>query len=143
MTDLFLFDTAITRDREIDRWLKKDDSELRATARRWFEYMRDCGNDVDELMHDGYPTACVGGAAFAYVGVFKNHANVGFFFGAGLPDPKRLLEGSGKRMRHVKLRPGKDIDASALEALITEAYRDIRGRIEAETAEKGGTGPAS
>ena len=79
-------------------------------------------------MHDGFATACVGDAPFAYVGVFKAHVNVGFFHGATLPDPARLLEGKGKRMRHVKLRPGHAFDASALEALISAAYRDIGTR---------------
>ena len=68
--------------------------------------MRRRGADVHELMHDGCPTACVGDAAFGYVNAFREHVNVGFFTGAFLSDPDGLLEGTGKRMRHVKLRPG-------------------------------------
>ncbi|WP_284219945.1 DUF1801 domain-containing protein [Brevundimonas denitrificans] len=92
--------------------------------------MRACGPDVREVMHDGYPTACVGDAAFGYVGAFKAHANVGFFYGASLDDPAGLLEGSGKRMRHVKLRRGQPVDAVGLETLITAAWRDIQGRLD-------------
>ena len=87
-----------------------------------------CG-DVREVMHDGYPTACVVDAAFAYVGVFKAHVNVGFFRGAELPDPKRLLEGTGKFMRHVKLAPGRKIDHEALSQLIHTAYADMKSRV--------------
>ena len=72
----------------------------------WFEQMRQCGDDVRELMHDGCPVACVEDAPFAYVNEFKSHVNVGFFYGAMLEDPAGILEGSGKRMRHVKLKPG-------------------------------------
>lgn len=43
------------------------------------------------------------------------HVNVGFFRGAELADPDGLLEGSGRFMRHVKLRPGLNIDHDALE----------------------------
>ena len=68
-------------------------------------------------------------AAFAYVNVFRDHVNVGFFHGAFLPDPAGLLEGTGKRMRHVKLRPGVKLDGSALEALITASYTDIKARV--------------
>ena len=68
--------------------------------------MRACGDDVRELIHDGCPVACVEDAPFAYVNSFKSHVNVGFFNGASLDDPARLSEGSGKRMRHVKLKPG-------------------------------------
>ena len=71
---------------------------------------------------------------FAYVGAFKAHVNVGFFCGAQLPDPAGLLEGSGKRMRHVKLTPDEEPDAAALGALIDAAYRDIKARLAAERA---------
>jgi hypothetical protein len=91
--------------------------------------MQCCGVDVRELLHDGFPTACVEDAPFAYVGVYKDHVNVGFFHGASLPDPTGLLEGTGKYMRHVKVKPGRAFDTSALEALITAAYRDIVSRL--------------
>jgi hypothetical protein len=91
--------------------------------------MRGCGSDVRELLHDGHPTACVGDAAFAYTNVFTGHVNVGFFRGVALPDPAGLLQGNGKYMRHVKLKPGTDVDAPSLEALITAAYLDIKARL--------------
>lgn len=103
--------------------------ELGAIARRWFEVMRACGNDVRELLHDGHPTACVGDAAFAYVNAFRAHVNVGFFRGAELADPKGLLEGTGRFMRHVKLHPGSDVDVAALMKLIQTAYVDMKGRL--------------
>jgi hypothetical protein len=68
-------------------------------------------------------------AAFGYVNAFKDHVNVGFFHGAALADPAGLLEGSGKRMRHVKLRWGEPVNEAALMALITAAYKDIRLRL--------------
>lgn len=105
--------------------------ELGAIARRWFEVMRECGGDVRELLHDGHPTVCVDDAAFAYVNAFRAHVNVGFFRGAELPDPEDLLVGTGRFMRHVKLRPGVDVDANALTDLIHIAYVDIKRRLEA------------
>ena len=103
--------------------------ELRRLAQPWFERMRDCGADVRELLHDGHPTACVGDAAFGYTNAFNAHLNVGFFHGADLDDPAGLLEGAGKRMRHVKVRWGEPVNAAALEGLILAAYRDIRLRL--------------
>ena len=107
--------------------------ELGAIARRWFEVMRGCGADVRELLHDGHPTACVGDAAFAYVNAFKAHVNVGFFRGAEIADPKGLLEGTGKFMRHVKLSPEADVDTAALTTLIETAYADMKRRLKAES----------
>jgi hypothetical protein len=103
--------------------------ELGEIARRWFEVIRQCRDDVRELLHDGHPTACVGDAAFAYVNAFTAHVNVGFFRGAELADPDRLLEGTGKFMRHVKLRPNHSVDALALTKLVESAYIDMRGRL--------------
>lgn len=106
--------------------------ELGAIARHWFQVMRDCGDDVQELLHDGHPTACVGDAAFAYVNAFKAHVNVGFFRGAEIDDPEGLLEGTGKFMRHVKLAPERPIDPVALLKLITTAYADMKARQKTE-----------
>ena len=105
--------------------------ELGRIAQRWFEVLRNCGDDVRELLHDGHPTACVGDAAFAYVNAFTAHVNVGFFRGAELADPDGLLEGTGKFMRHVKLSPERQVDAAALATLIRSAYDDMKGRLSA------------
>src|SRR5687767_990623 len=126
------FPTSVKRDPAIRAWMDEHDDELGAIARHWFDAMRDCGDDVRELLHDGHPTACVADAAFAYVNAFKAHVNVGFFRGAELADPAGLLEGTGKYMRHVKLRPAGDIDATALINLIESAYTDMKRRLEAE-----------
>lgn len=129
MAALLRFAGAVERDPAVDRWLDAQPGELGAIARTWFARMRRCGPGVRELMHDGYATACVDDAPFAYVGAFKAHVNVGFFHGAALPDPAGLLQGTGKRMRHVKLGPGRAVDAPALDALIAAAYRDIVARL--------------
>jgi hypothetical protein len=114
------------RDPTIEGWLKGPPNERGDLVRPWFAKMRACGEDVRELMHDGFPTVCVEDAPFAYVSIFKAHANVGFYYGAELNDPARLLEGNGKRMRHVKLKPGHAVDAAALAALVDDAYLHIK-----------------
>jgi hypothetical protein len=128
---LFRFPSAVKRDRSIEVWMHEHSGELGVIARRWFEVMRACGGDVRELLHDGHPTACVADAAFGYVNAFKNHVNVGFFRGAEIADPEGLLEGTGKLMRHVKLRPEDDINVTALRKLIETAYTDMKARLSA------------
>lgn len=123
------FPTAVGRDPSIEAWMREHPDELGVIAKRWFEVMRACGDDVRELLHDGHPTACIGDAAFGYVNAFRAHVNVGFFLGATLPDPNRLLEGSGKFMRHVKLQSGREIEAAALTKLIKAAYADMKTRL--------------
>ena len=127
--DILRFPSAVQHDPAIDAWVAAQRGDLRPLAATWFECMRQRGSDVRELMHDGCPTACVGDAAFGYVNAFRDHVNVGFFFGALLNDPAHLLEGTGKRGRHVKLRPGRAVDAAALASLVDTAYADLRARL--------------
>jgi hypothetical protein len=72
----------------------------------------------------------LGDGPFGYVNLFHSHVNVGFFHGAAPPDPAHLLHGTGKFMRHVKLRLGAATNAAALSRLIDTAYSDIKRRVE-------------
>jgi hypothetical protein len=129
---LLRFSGAVECDSAIGKWLDAQPSEPGSLARSWFTFMRQCGPDVRELLHDGYATVCVEDAPFAYVGVFRAHINVGFFRGADLHDPAGLLQGKGKYMRHVTIKPGSALDESSLEALVIRAYRDIVARLRME-----------
>ena len=129
MSKLFRFSGAVPRHSEVEAWFSGAEP-LRQLAEAWFERLREAGPDVRELLHDGHPTACVDDAAFAYVDAFSAHVNLGFYEGASLPDPASLLEGAGKRMRHVKLRWGQPLDEPALIDLIAVAHRDMRRRVD-------------
>jgi hypothetical protein len=129
-SDFLRFNGAVEHDPAIDQWFDQHKGELDAIARRWFEVIRKCGDEVRELVHDGCPVACLGDVPFAYVNVFTSHVNVGFFQGAALPDPAHLLQGTGKFMRHVKLKPGTPTNDAALNALIAVAYSDMKFHVE-------------
>jgi hypothetical protein len=134
--DIFRLTGGVRRDPAIDTWFTDGPSELTSLAQKWFAQMRRCGDDVRELIHDGCPVACVEDAPFGYVNLFKDHVNVGLFHGAMLEDPVGLLEGSGKRMRHIKLKPGRELDFAALGNLIASAYLDIRTRLGGELSSR-------
>jgi len=112
---------------EVEEWLSGEPNHLYAIARTWFALVRDCGDDVTELLHDGCPTACIEEAAFCYVNVYKKYVSVGFYTGAFLDDTENILEGSGKRMRHVKIHPENPSEnEQAIQQLIQNAYLDIK-----------------
>ncbi|MFP5226797.1 MAG: DUF1801 domain-containing protein [Acidobacteriota bacterium] len=129
-TSLLRFNGAVPRDPAIDAWIDRHPAPLAALARDWFSVLRHCGDEVRELMHDGCATACLGDVPFAYTGIYTAHVNVGFFQGAALPDPARLLQGTGRRMRHVKLHPEAPTNTAALHHLIEAAWSDIKERVE-------------
>jgi len=131
MSILFRLPGARRDDPDVATWFEAGGDGIRRLALHWFDRIRACGSDVLEIMHDHQPTACVEDAAFAYVAAYRTHAAVGFFHGADLPDPAGVLEGAGKRMRHVKLKWGQPAPEAALEGLIAAAYADIRARLAA------------
>lgn len=136
MKGILRFSGTAKRDPDIDLWLNRQPDELHFIASRWFARMRECGDDVRELMHDGCPVACVEDAPFAYVNIFRAHVNVGFFSGASLDDPAGLLVGTGKRMRHVKLMPFSELNSAVVDDLIAAAYLDIKAQLRLDQGQK-------
>jgi hypothetical protein len=61
---------------------------------------------------------------FCYIAVHGQHVNLGFNYGADLPDPQGLLQGTGKMFRHVKIAQREQIRQTALHALIEAAIRE-------------------
>lgn len=132
--NIFRVSAASKTGADVDAWLATVNNQLRDIARVWIARMRACGDDVGILIHDGCPVACVGDAPFAYVNAFAAHVNIGFFYGASLEDPGRLLIGAGKRMRHVKIGPQNDIDVETIHGLLRAAHADIGVRLTAEAS---------
>jgi hypothetical protein len=58
---------------------------------------------------------------FCYISASKDHANLGFYYGAELPDPEGLLGGTGKLLRHVRITRPEDVDRPALRRLVEAA----------------------
>ena len=116
-------------DPEIAKWWEIKPRCLSDLAKNWFQKMKRCSPEIRETLHDGFPAACIGKFPFAYVDSFKSHVNIGFYYGAFLPDPERLLIGTGKRMRHVKLKLGSEIEGNVLDTLIEESYKDLKLRL--------------
>ena len=110
MGRIFNLPSAVAHSKEVEQWFFDHDDELGLIAQHWFKIFRACGDDVRELLHDG-------------------HVNLGFFGGAELQDPASLLEGTGKFMRHVKIKPNEAIDAPRLQELVEAAYTEMKARI--------------
>jgi hypothetical protein len=126
---LFPLEGSVALDPGVQSWFEQPPTELRELARKWFGVMKEGGPDILELLHDGHPTACVGGVALGYVNAFTEHVNVGFYLGSTLPDPAHILEGTGRFMRHVKVRPSGNANHDALRELIGHAYEDLKARL--------------
>lgn len=109
-----------------DELLAGYDDAVQAIARRARALVFDAAPGAVETVSASYRNVSYGHEAgrtdaFCYIAPFKGHVNLGFMAGADLPDPAGLLEGTGKNMRHVKLKRAADVDAPALRALVEAA----------------------
>ena len=128
MDGLFLFPDAARQSVEIDQWSARQTPEplrLRSPGTAPACLWRRC--DVRDVMHDGCPTACAedgGRSRMSRFSCAREHRILSRR--SELADPARLLAGTGKRMRHVKLKPGDPVDADAVASLIGAAYSDMK-----------------
>jgi hypothetical protein len=58
---------------------------------------------------------------YCYIAVQREHTNLGFYYGADLPDPKEVLEGSGKKLRHIKVRSIEEVDRPEVRQMVMQA----------------------
>ena len=67
---------------------------------------------------------------FCYIGAHSEHVNLGFYYGADLPDPKGLLEGTGKKLRHIKVRDADQVAKPALREMIESSLEERKSALE-------------
>lgn len=115
---------AIANGREwIDAYLKQKSAELGELAQGLRQLMKKTVPGTMESVNPWkIPTFESNGPMCFYM-VGKNHVTFGFLRGTSLPDPAKLLEGTGKNLRHVKLRTVEDLRKPALKKLIKAAAR--------------------
>jgi len=61
---------------------------------------------------------------FCYIGAHREHVNLGFYYGAELADPEGLLEGTGKNLRHIKVREVEEVAQPALRHLVQSSLEE-------------------
>lgn len=132
MTAILRFSGNDIQDIAFNEWLDQKSPDLHPLVIKWFNAIQDIGEIVDVIFHDNHPVGCVEGAPFVYVNAYKAHVNIGFFYAAEFPDKFGLLEGNGKRMRHIKLFPDRQYDDEKIQSLLELAYADILERLMSE-----------
>lgn len=110
-------------DARIDKAARATDPKLQEILRGLRELIRDVVPEAAETVNAwGLPTFELNGP-LCYFMVATKHITFGFPRGTALTDPKRLLEGTGKNLRHVKLRNVEDLRREGLRELLAEAVR--------------------
>jgi hypothetical protein len=106
----------------VDSWMEELGPSLREIAQTLRLLVLQAVPDVSESIKWGVPCYERSGKV-CYLAANKGHINLGFFNGAGLNNPDGLIEGTGEKMRHVKVRKPEDIRPDVFAALVQEAVR--------------------
>lgn len=117
-------DTSIM-DQTIDDLFPTAPTSVRAILAPVRRLVRDAVPEATEICYHGslaYIPTPSGSDMILYVAPQNGYVNLGFFFGAGVTDPLGLLEGSGKRMRHIKIRTVHAAQNPALIPMVREAW---------------------
>lgn len=107
----------------VDESLKDYPARLQALAQDLRQLVKKQVPEAEESVNSwGIPTFSLVGS-FAFFLIAKSHLSLGFALGTSLRDPHHLLEGTGKNLRHVKIRTPEDLSQPGLAELIIEAAR--------------------
>ena len=118
----------ISAEEQIDSFIARFDAGVQALIRALRRQMRAHLPHANELVYDNYNFLVFGYSAserpsdaFISLAAAANGVSLMFLNGAALPDPHRLLRGSGKRNRSLKIESAADLDRAKVKALISEA----------------------
>lgn len=124
--------------KELDSFLAKYTPEVQKLARAALAKVRKRLPGAVQLVYDNYnalvvafgPTDRTSDVIFS-IALYPRWVSLFFAHGAGLPDPKKLLKGTGTRVRHIVLESASDLDEPAVEVLITAALERAGNPIDA------------
>jgi hypothetical protein len=103
----------------VDELLAKTSPKTRSLVQHLRRVVRKSLPEVTELVKWGNPTYVVGGKNVAWILLYKDHVDLGFFQGARMQSKR--LEGTGKGLRHVKVYNVEDVDEDEFAALLKQA----------------------
>jgi hypothetical protein len=107
----------------IDAYLEAKDTELGQVAQTLRRLVKKLVPGTTESVNAWKIPTFESNGPMCFFMVGKNHVTFGFLRGTSLPDPAKLLEGTGKNLRHVKLRTTEDLRKPALKKLVQAAAR--------------------
>lgn len=127
---------AATRFGTFDELMAESETGLRPIARRLREVVYEIHPEAVEVVRLGDRAATYGlgprkmSEGYCYVLPYRMWVNLGFYQGAELPDPEGLLEGTGAKLRHVKVRSVEAAAQPAVRALIEAALAERRDALD-------------
>jgi len=105
----------------ISKYIQKQNSEQRKILQTLQDLINEAAPKAEETVKWGSPCWMQDGNVCYLAAMKGGYINFGFFRGAEISDPKGFLEGTGKGLRHIKVRSVQDIKANEFKKLVQEA----------------------
>ena len=112
----------------IEEFLKSYTSKVQEVSLELRKIAMELLPETEEILYEGWKNFTYGTGKsrtdkdlIIYIAPFKDSVNLGFYRGTNLPDKKKLLKGTGKLLRHIKLKTMADYEIEDIKQLITEA----------------------
>src|ERR1039457_1801710 len=106
-----------------DEYLRDKNLGLREGANRLRALVKKAVPKAKESINPWHVPIFESNGPICYYMAGKNHITLGFIRGTSLPDPEGLLEGTGKNLRHVKIKSVNDLNRIGLRDLLKSASR--------------------
>lgn len=117
----------------LKKFLKPYDAEVRDLALQVRAFLLTEMAPCYENIYDAYSAVAIGystsqrsGDGIFHIAVYSQHVNLGFNNGATLADPRRILKGDGKRIRHISLKTPADLQRPEVRSYIRRAIKQAR-----------------
>lgn len=114
--------TARKRTQGVDAYVKELPKEQQPIVEGLRAFIFANAPHLTEKLKWGNPTY-IGRSNVCWIISYRDHVDFGFFRGTELPDPKGILEGTGKGLRHVKIYRRDDIPEKLLRSLLVAALK--------------------
>ena len=111
------------RNGKVDEFIEALPEDIKEMTERLREIIHEADERVNEEMKWNMPCFSKSTSNICYLQAAKKHVNLGFYSGANLQDKDNMLEGGGKKMRHIRFRKLEDIQPEKFKALIIEAMK--------------------
>lgn len=127
---------------QFDDLVRLSNEPLKPVVQRLRALIREIHPEACEVVRLGDRAATYGCGprkmidGYAYILPYRSWVNLGFYRGTSLTDPEKLLEGTGARMRHVKMRTVEDVERPGVRELIREACAERRAAFGISRAER-------
>jgi hypothetical protein len=109
--------------KSIEDYVKDQAKDKSVIVKELVSIVENAGSGGEKGIKWSQPVFWDDNGPYCFIKAHKEHVNIGFWRGADMKDPKGLLEGTGAKMRHIKIKSTNDIDKKAITDFVKQGLK--------------------